>query len=903
MAIRRYPWARRATTWALCLGAFVLPLTPEPSPGRTGEARRQLLILNSYDEAYPWTRLLVDTITAKLEAEFDNPDIYVEYMDKHRFTSAAHIKAIRGYLAGKFADRRFDLIVSTDDASLSFLIGQGPEFLGGSPVVFGGVSDGNLAGSADKNRFAGVLERFDYSWLVSLILRLRPATSRIVMVVDGSENAVGFEADLMSAIGVHPNVSAEVIRGAEIGLDRVLERLGRLPQSATVVSIGYVVDRGGAGIQQDVSMERIAKASPAPVFSPNVSKMGQGVLCGNTNGARQHASVVAGLAVRVLKGENPKNIPLVSDDRFGPVVDYAMLARWGISESVLPERVEVVNRPPAAPAPDRRWIIGLTAFLIVQAAIIALLVSANIARRKAVKQRDDQARELEKRNQELSGLNRSIMSEYAARESVEKALGESESRYRDLVENALDGIYTHDLRGRLTTVNWTICKWLGYSREELLKTNIDQVLVPESIECTKEMTARKLAGETPPPYELTAISKSGRRIWIEVSSRLLWSKGIPTGVEGIARDITSRKSLEEELRQARQMEALGRLSGGVAHDFNNILTVVTGYSDLLLMTLPADDDSRAKIGEIRRAGERASDLTRKLLAFGRAQASTNRAGDLHRTIAETREMLRYLIPPPVELVISIADGPAPVQCDPGELQRVLLNLSLNARDAMPEGGRIGIVTRLLDGQVSLTVSDTGQGMDETTRARAFDPFFTTKEPGQGTGLGLSTVYGIVRRAGGRIEIESSPGSGTLVAVHFPLADAHTEVQLQGPEPATPHGNKEIIFLVEDREEVRIYAAEVLLRLNYDPRPYESASSALDALDASARLLITDVVMPGMTGVELVRRAHLRFPALPVLYISGYTGAGQDAIEDETFLAKPFSPGQLAAAVNRALTPS
>jgi PAS domain S-box-containing protein len=747
------------------------------------------------------------------------------------------------------------------------------------------------------------LERFDYSSLVSLILRLRPATSRVVVVVDGSENAAAFEADFIKAIGAYPRVSAEVIRGGEIGLEDVLDRLGKLPEGTAVVSIGYVVDRGGGSIPQDVSMERIANASSAPVFSPNVSKMGQGILCGNTNGARQHASVIAGLALRVLRGESPRNMPLVTDDRFGPVVDYPMLARWAIPVSSLPEGVEVVNRPPVPPAPNRGWIIGLTAFLIVQAAIIALLVSTNIARRKAVRQRDDQARELENRNRDLDSLNRSILGEYAARESVEKALRESEGRYRDLVENAQDGIYTHDLRGRFITVNGSICQLLGYTRDELLCMDIAQVLTPESLERAREMTACKLAGEPSPHYELTAVSREGKHVWIEVNSRLLWTNGFPSGVEGIARDITSRKSLEAELRQARQLESLGRLSGGVAHDFNNILTVVTGYSDLLLLTLPSDHAARAKLEEIRRAGERASDLTRKLLAFGRSQASTSRAGDLHRTIAETREMLRYLIPPPVELVISMADGPAPVQCDQGELQQVLLNLALNARDAMPEGGRIEVTTRLVDGQVSLTVSDTGHGMDETTRARAFDPFFTTKEPGQGTGLGLSTVYGNVRRAGGRIEIESSPGSGSVFTVHFPLVEGRPDAPVKEPEPATPQGRGEIVFLVEDQEEIRIYAAEVLRRLNYDARTHETAAGALEALDANVRLLITDVVMPGMTGVEMARRAHMRFPALPVLYISGYTGTGQDAIKDGTFLAKPFSPVQLAVAVNRALTPS
>jgi PAS domain S-box-containing protein len=867
------------------------------------EPRRNVLILNSYHETYAWTHDLVDSLSKYLSKEFPDLEIYSEYMDSRRFSAPDHFSRLKRNLEEKYGSTRFDAIITTDDAALMFLIEQGRSFLGGPPVVFGGVSSEASILSADRTRFTGVRERFHYSDQVSLLLRMLPRTRHIAVVVDGSENARTFQLGFVRAIAAIPSIKSEILDGGRIGFEGALDRIRQLPPDSAVISMDFVIDRDGTSLDPRQSMARIAQASPVPVVSPNVSELGQGLLSGSANGARQHAEWIAGLAASVLRGGKPADLPVVTDNTIGLLVDYPAMERFGIDPGLLPKGVNLINRPTNPLAPYRDWLIGLGIFLAVQMVTIILLVSNIIARRKAVFQLGAQAQVLEERTRSLDSLNRSILSEYAAREIAEKALRESERRYRDMVENALDSIYSHDLSGRFTEVNRTMCELLGCSRDELIGFPIERVLTPESREIAREMTARKLAGASSPHYELTAVTKAGRHAWIEVSSRLIWAHGFPAGVEGIARDITSRKSLEEELRQARQMDALGRLSGGVAHDFNNILTVVTGYSDLLLMTLPAADPSRAKVEEIRRASERATELTRKLLAFGRAQAAPHVSGDLHRTLSESAEMLRYLAPPPVEVRISAAPGQAPVQCDPVEIQQVLLNLTLNARDAMLCGGRLDLATRIDGAQVELTVSDTGFGMDEATRARVFDPFFTTKEPGRGTGLGLSTVYGIVRRAGGRIEIDSTPGRGTTVTVRLPLVQQLAEAPMQASAGESPRGKLETVFLVDDQEEVRSYTSEVLEQLGYTVRAFNGARAALQAMSERPSLLITDVVMPGIAGPELARMAQERYPNLPVLFVSGYPGPGQQAPAGQAFLPKPFTPAQLAEAVSRAVTPS
>lgn len=884
----------------LLLAAFALSMCYAQGQQLVRGPRRNLLILNSYHEADSWTQELAGSITSQLSREFPGLEIFVEYMDSRRFSGPGHFGLVRQSLEGKYASTKFDAIIASDDAALTFLIAQGEAFLGGPPVVFGGVSNEAVILSADRRRFTGVEEKFDYSALVSLLLHMRPEIRRLAVVVDNSENSSSFQVGFERAIAAFPSIKREVLDGRQIGLEGVLDRIRKLPSDSAVIAMAYIVDRDGKHLSPGESLVRIAQASQVPVVSPNVSELGQGILCGNVNGARQHSEWIVGVAANVLRGIPPERLPILTDSIFAPIVDYEAMNKFSIRADSLPREVQIVNRPSGRLGPYRGLLIGIGIFLVFQMAIIVLLVTNIIARRKAVEQRDIQARELEERNRSLDNLNRSIVSEHAARESAEKALRESEQRYRDMVENALDCIYNHDLNGRFTEVNRTMCDVLGYSRDELTGSGFDKVLTPESLEKVLEMTARQLAGAPSTHYELTALTKSGGRIWIEVSSRLIWANGFPTCVECFARDITRRKSLEEELRQARQMEALGRLSGGVAHDFNNILTVVTGYSDLLMMTLPASDPARAKVEEIRRAGERATELTRKLLAFGRAQASPDVSGDLHKTLAECSEMLRYLAPPPVEISISAAPGPAPVQCDPVEIQQVLLNLALNARDAMPGGGRIEIRTQIHDASVELTVSDTGIGMDDTTRARVFDPFFTTKAPGRGTGLGLPTVYGIVRRAGGRIEIDSMPNRGTTVTIRLPLVQPPVEERTEAVACEWPRGQLEMIFVVDDQEEVRSYTSEVLDQLGYTVRAFEGADPALQAMKEQPWLLITDVIMPGIAGSELARLAQEKFPRLPVLFLSGYPGPEQESTAGHSFLAKPFTPAQLASAVSKAV---
>jgi len=471
----------------------------------------------------------------------------------------------------------------------------------------------------------------------------------------------------------------------------------------------------------------------------------------------------------------------------------------------------------------------------------------------------------------------------------------------------------------------TLCALLGREENRLLGTPIAAVLHPEDVATELAERERLLRGETRTfDLETRWIRPGGRPLWMYVNTSVVQdAQGRPRYLLMYLKDITERKSLEDQLRLAQKMEAVGQLAGGIAHDFNNLLTAILGSTELLLASTDPDDVRRDDVQEIGRAAHRASALVRQLLAFSRKQVMQPRLVNLNTIVGEMGGMLRRLVGERINLRLDLDPALGDVTADPGQIEQVVANLGVNARDAMPDGGTLTIATANVsrggmtgasdDGLpggplVVLIVTDTGMGMDEHVLAHLFEPFFTTKELGRGTGLGLATVYGIVRQSGGQIQVSSRPGDGSTFTVYLPRMDSHgrSGLALAGaPEPVP--GGTETVLVVEDEEAVRHLVCRVLRAKGYRVLEAPHAEAAL-LLAGSTRtpidLLLTDMVMPGMGGTALAAELTASRPSLRVLFITGYAPEAVERrgelVDAGGLLEKPFSADQLARKVREVL---
>ncbi|MBO0912707.1 MAG: PAS domain-containing protein, partial [Acidobacteria bacterium] len=508
------------------------------------------------------------------------------------------------------------------------------------------------------------------------------------------------------------------------------------------------------------------------------------------------------------------------------------------------------------------------------------------------------------------------------RRNDEKARREAETLYLSLVGQLAAVTYVAELgvRGQWLFVSSQIESLLGYSPGEWLAdpTNWIRHVHPEDQESVRLAEESALAGN-PFRAEYRLFRRDGTMLWVNDSGSLMPGPRGRELLHGVLVDITEQKGLQRRLEHRDRMEAVGRFASGVVHDFNNLLTIISGYSSLLENRLAGGDAQAAR--EIQRATEHAAALAHQLLAFGRRQTLRPRVLDLNLIVRGLEEMLRRLLAENVELLIRTESNPGLVTADPVQMEQVLINLVVNARDAMPKGGRLTITTggsaggkqaaagrkNLCRPHVTLCVSDTGVGMDRRTRARIFEPFFTTKEAGKGTGLGLATVYGIIKQCGGHIEVESEPGNGTSFRISLPRIDAKTAPPKKPMTSAVARPGSGTILLAEDEPRLRELGRTILSQAGYTvvtAGDAESLGRVMTAHPGDVDLVLTDVVMPEVSGPELVRIAKARWPKARVLYMSGYADDElEDLGRDGEFIQKPFTPAELTVKIAEVLASS
>ena len=737
---------------------------------------------------------------------------------------------------------------------------------------------------------------FDVLGTLELSLRLFPRTRKVLFVCGTAPLDNSFErkarADFASWRG-----KIEFEYTSDRSLDEILEQVAGLSPGSVVIFGRMTTDVTGRDFNaRDVAV-MLSRTSSVPVFCLATSLLDTGVVGGSMVDV-EHLGAMLGRVVPSAAGKEPLSLEPASHF-VKPMVNWRQIVRWQVNASRIPPGSVIINRPATLWNQHRNVVIGaILVFLVLLSFIVALSIQNN------------------------------------RRTAAERAVRESEARYRVLIDQAPDAIVVYDWDlNRFVDVNARAEKLFGCSRKELLGSDIFRFYPPnqpdrrEVAESALDYVSRALEGDSV-QMERTVLAADGRETLCEVRVvRLPSEKGRLIRASYI--DITERKRAEEErerlqeqLIQAQKMESVGRLAGGVAHDFNNMLSVILGHADLALNRMDKSQPIRADLTAIHKAAERSADLTRQLLAFARKQTVSPKVIDLNDTVEGMLKMLRRLIGEDIDLAWLAHKDLWPIKIDPGQIDQLMVNLCINARDAIAGVGKITIETAnaTFDAEycdshlesapgsfVMLAVSDNGRGMDKETQARIFEPFFTTKGVGKGTGLGLATVYGIVKQNNGFIHVYSELDQGTTFKIYLPRhASADKPAAGEGKE-AVPTGKHETILLVEDERAMLTMTSTMLDRQGYTVLTAATPSEAVSLAQRQAgriHLLLTDVVMPEMNGKDLAGTLLLINPDLKCLFMSGYTAnviAHHNILDSNVnFIQKPFSLEELALKIREVL---
>ena len=973
---------------------------------------RNVLLLNSYHKGLDWTDRITAGVESILKGKISPGNLRVEYMDTKHANAPEHYRMLYGLYKSKFANSRFDVIVSSDDDAFNFLLKHRDALFPGTPVVFCGVNYLNDSMLAGRDGFTGVMESFDVKKTLEVALKAHPETIRVYVFADNT--ATGIANRKISAEALVPYNNR--IRGVFLGNQDLVEARKKslcLPPHSIVLMM--MVPSDSHGNVSEENLRDISDRCNVPIYSVWDFFLGRGIVGGRITSGFSQGEEAANLALRILNGEKAGSIPVVKESPNRYMFDYTQMQRFGVKRSDLPGGGVFINTPYSLYRERPEYVWGFTIIVAGLASIIVFLFVNTMSRKRAEEAvkginlrlraliqaipdavffKDRQGRHLvvnkaceiligkgrdeiigktdeellppdlaeycRKSDQEvlrkkeifnaeeqvdhngvtsffetikapfydgkgsivgLVGVSRDI----SKRKRGEGALRKSEERYRTLVETSPDGIVRFDPDGKILTANRQCVRMLRYeSAEEIVERNIFEFIAQEDHEKTAGDLKHLLETGSVPLVRYTLIRKDGTRFPAESSATLLaGQEGKPGSVIAVVRDISEKDALEKQLFQAMKMEAVGRLAGGLAHDINNYLGAITGFSDLVKITHVEDQALARRMDSITETALRASSLIRQLLAFSRRQPSVPEVLNLNVVIGGMESMMRRLIGEDVRLATRLAGNPWNVKADPSQLEQVLVNLLVNARDAMPHGGELAIETENVEFHAGesgipgfmkpgrylmLAVSDTGTGIPEEIREKIFEPFFTTKDTGKGSGLGLSTVYGIVKQHDGYIQVHNRPTKGAVFRIYLPACEDRVDPSADSPDhlPRARQGSEKVL-LAEDNDDVRESTTEILAALGYDVLAVSSGEEALLLFEKRREeidLLITDVVMPGMGGKALADRACRMKKDLKILFISGYPEeviANHGVIEKGIhYLQKPFSVSGISGKIRELL---
>lgn len=869
-----------AAVWSLFFAALPSSAAQEP------RSPLNVLILNSYHPGFSWSDDEEAGVVEQLK-HLPAIDIPVEYLDAKRYPRESDQLRMKNLLVDKYLGKKLDLVIALDDAAVELVTKFHRALFPKIPVVFAGITSFNKYSAFGRKKITGVLETQDIKNTVDVILRFHPDTTEIVGISDATVSGLSAQKAMDAVAAAYAD--RVTFRFLPPGtFEETQAGVAALSGHSAILLNTYTTDRSGRTLSTKDSTRLILSDARVPVYGVHQNRFGEGIVGGFLLSGREQGRQAAEMGRGILAGKNPDTMPIRKTGIAIPMFDYRQMKRFGIPLAKLPRGSIVIHKPASVFTTHRKFAFTITGILIllVIALSLLLLFTTRLIRAKA-------------------------------------ALRKSEAKTRSILEHIGIGVSLISPEMTVIELNKQMRQWFPDVEPVTSRACFKSFNDPPRedicdgcpvVKSFRDGKVHQATTQTPRP--------EGMRNFRIVSSPVFGRSGEIWAVIEMVDDITEQLSLESQLRQAQKMESVGRLAGGVAHDFNNMIGVIMGYGELALAKTGKDHDAHAYIEQIMKAAQRTTTIIRQLLAFARKQAISPRVLDINATVDGMTQILKRLIGEDIELVWKPGDAVWTVKIDPGQVDQILANLCINARDAIANVGKITIETANTEfdaaytsrhmgfqpGEyVSLSVSDTGCGMNDGILNNIFEPFFTTKEAGKGTGLGLSTVYGIIKQNNGFINVYSEPDRGSTFKLYLPRQtsgpDALPEIKKDIP---AQHG-QETILLVEDNPSLLKLTQLMLQELGYRVLASETPGGALDLArdhQQEIHLLLADVIMPEMNGRELFSSIQAVYPNVRHLFMSGYTAniIAHHGVLDEhvNFVPKPFSKKKLGNKVREAL---
>lgn len=912
-----------------------------------------ILVLNSYNTGYDWWEEEMAGLRKGLSKAYPRYELYIEHLDTKKFHTKKHFPAEAGLLEVKYSKRKLDVIIAMDNAALEFATMYRQRISPGTPLVFCGINDYEPAMIAGQSSVTGVAEYHDSIGTLGLALKLHPETRNVIVVHDYTDTGLAIRSELEKSADHFPSVKLRFME--EMPLEETVNKLKEITPGTLVLMLSYTVEKGGRTFSHSEAARLVSSASPVPVYSVYAAQLGNGVVGGRMLEGQIEGQKAAELAVRIVGGEPIEKMPVITGDLSRPMFDYRVLMKFNISPAKLPTDAVMINIPPSTFAINKSAVrLGLLFTLFCTVGLIAQALNNRRQKRlqELLRLKVEEYQESQEELQATEEMLRAQVDEYmqsqnelqATEEMLREQIGEYQSTHDQLLateemlrvqleaveesSQKFRAVFEHSPitvaltslpDGTFSEVNQSFIDMFGYSPEEVIgKTTVELRVWSLESDRNAFLQLLKINGHVH-NFKAEMRRKNGEEFTVLFSGVFLEISGKPTVLSTVM-EITEQIRLQNQLYQSQKMDVVGQLAGGIAHDFNNMLAGIMAAAELLKRRLPSDERNSRLVDTIIEATTRSADLTRELLTFSRKGTSVLSPVRIHDTIAAVMSLLERTIDRQIELKVRLEGEQSVVMGDQTQLQNALLNLGVNARDAMPDGGTLSYSTtvKTLDENacrsmgiglppgdyLEIEVSDTGVGMTKTVMEHIFEPFFTTKSVGKGTGLGLSAVYGTVRSHQGDLYVQSEPGVGSVFKIFLPIVDEGVVPQITAVEVLAGNGG---VLLVDDEEILRVVGRDLLEDLGYTVFLAENGEHALEVYSThrcKISLIILDIIMPRMGGKEAFVRLRDLAPDLKVLFCSGFSseGTGDELIKlgASGFIRKPYNRSELSRAVVEAL---